>query len=756
MGVGQDWLLRLRSLVGRPGPGSPRRAGSSAFGVAAAAAMPARRALAGRLAPAAVCALGVLFVAVAAGRLSAIFDGDPGVTRAWQLSPGLLGAIHRDGVPLLDAGRRWFAGTGAGETVCARATLLGGLCSQAPPPQDRYAETAALTRSMAAAMALHATDATTTAWVEAPDTVVAVSVAHLGDGGAATAADADMRRAIGAAAGTVPGRSVAGDAAIVGRRTVVAVLASASSPAPARDVVARTMRSTTVYVDLLRLLWFEAISVVPVLLLLGVVVGFGAVRFAAVLVVAPLVIAAGLLVLVAAVLTLIFLTGWALARSATRRRLHAAVTVTRRATRRGRSAGPVPSGGAVTTTVVSPPPAPAHRGLMLTALVCWAIALMTRPLFPWSAGWGAAVIIAVSAPGRGPIALRRAMRLVQLSARAAIVLALAGVAGLVPLGILDDGRLQAVAVPVAMALLVLRWRSLATGDSSRNHWFQDLDGRSTAFLAGAVALILGAGALFLASTGDGDPAAHITEAVVAAAGLLVASTVVEDVRASLMAAARTRARRRGERHVLYLRSFGDDDLWVRSPWLQRDGLAQLYWRRRELFEDVVARGFSQVGPVVAIARPGTGQRDLGAARDAIVTDDWLSAVRRYMEGAALVVVVLGTSDGLLKELDSLRELDLLDRLCVVVPPLDAADVGERLQALSHDAVYASMWGGVGGRPDVAEKGLALMSVGGVRSVMVGGRRDARTAPLYLGVAREIANALGSRRAAEAVPQVGRA
>src|SRR5262249_21295227 len=156
-------------------------------------------------------------------------------------------------------------------------------------------------------------------------------------------------------------------------------------------------------------------------------------------------------------------------------------------------------------------------------------------------------------------------------------------------------------------------------------WYEDIDARSTVFLAGVGLLTLGAAALFLGSNGDTDRSSQATAKLVGLAGLVVASTMVAHARAARDSAARERARRRATPPVLYLRSFGDDRLRVVSPRLERRGLERFSWRRTELFEDVVARALSSIGPVVAIARPGTGQRELGAARESIVVEDWLSA-----------------------------------------------------------------------------------------------------------------------------------
>jgi hypothetical protein len=163
-------------------------------------------------------------------------------------------------------------------------------------------------------------------------------------------------------------------------------------------------------------------------------------------------------------------------------------------------------------------------------------------------------------------------------------------------------------------------------------------------------------------------------------GLAVVPFVGRRVRAARDAARREWAREREVLEVLevlLLRSFVDDGLRVPSRPRARRGFERLIPARTELFEDVVVRAFTQLGPVVAIARPGTAQTELGASRDLILGADWLIAVKEAMAGAAYVVVILGRGEGLELELETLRELELLDRACLVVPPVEAHDAAER-------------------------------------------------------------------------------
>jgi hypothetical protein len=186
--------------------------------------------------------------------------------------------------------------------------------------------------------------------------------------------------------------------------------------------------------------------------------------------------------------------------------------------------------------------------------------------------------------------------------------------------------------------------------------------------------------------------------------------------------------------VLLLRSFVDDGLQVPSRPRARRGLERFIPARRELFEDVVVRAFTQLGPVVAIARPGTGQTELGASRDLIVGSDWLTAVKEEMAGAAYVVVILGRGEGLVLELQALSELELLDRVCLVVPPVEPDDVAERLRTGTAAVDGEDGWGllcpdGAHGSP--GEEVLGLLGSGERRFVAISGQRHA-TAYLRLG------------------------
>jgi hypothetical protein len=103
--------------------------------------------------------------------------------------------------------------------------------------------------------------------------------------------------------------------------------------------------------------------------------------------------------------------------------------------------------------------------------------------------------------------------------------------------------------------------------------------------------------------------------------------------------------------VLYLRSFADDD----QALIDDEGSA-LARRSMQLLrppspEEELAAFLRRLGPVVAIGKPGEPLPELGAARLYVAHDAWQAKVRSLMAQAGLVVVRVGTSPGVLWEIE---------------------------------------------------------------------------------------------------------
>jgi len=88
---------------------------------------------------------------------------------------------------------------------------------------------------------------------------------------------------------------------------------------------------------------------------------------------------------------------------------------------------------------------------------------------------------------------------------------------------------------------------------------------------------------------------------------------------------------------------------------------------------------SPFGPLVAIGRPEEPLSPLGAGRDYVPDSDWQDEVRQRIQAAAIVVLIIGTSQGLAWELARLRDLAQLHKLILLFPP--AADVVNRWATL---------------------------------------------------------------------------
>jgi hypothetical protein len=121
--------------------------------------------------------------------------------------------------------------------------------------------------------------------------------------------------------------------------------------------------------------------------------------------------------------------------------------------------------------------------------------------------------------------------------------------------------------------------------------------------------------------------------------------------------------------VLYLRSFNDEeqDHRVRS-FLQGTvdgdrGIAQSTpaWGVRE--QDALAPILSEVGPYIAIGKPGEPLPELGAARAYVSDEAWQSQIMQWLSRARLVIVRAGATNGLQWEIAQivryLRPIQLL-------------------------------------------------------------------------------------------------
>ncbi|SDW92777.1 hypothetical protein SAMN05216215_1006102 [Saccharopolyspora shandongensis] len=125
----------------------------------------------------------------------------------------------------------------------------------------------------------------------------------------------------------------------------------------------------------------------------------------------------------------------------------------------------------------------------------------------------------------------------------------------------------------------------------------------------------------------------------------------------------------GRRPVLYLRSFADDDIAA-----QVDDAVPL---NIHSWEEQLVSALTAFGPVIAVGKPGEPLPRLGAARCYLPRDDWQTEVRRLMDLSQLIVLRLGTGEGLWWEVEQARATQPARKLLLLMPS-DPADVAERL------------------------------------------------------------------------------
>lgn len=165
-------------------------------------------------------------------------------------------------------------------------------------------------------------------------------------------------------------------------------------------------------------------------------------------------------------------------------------------------------------------------------------------------------------------------------------------------------------------------------------------------------------------------------------------TVLGTIGGGALLWARRRSARRGAEvrrldarpPVLLLRSFGDDMMKLEkgAKWRSANDL----FRKGMTFERIVAKQLGLIGPVIAIGKPGESLAPLGAARDYVSDDVWQREVEERMHESTLIVLMLGSSQGLAWELLRAHRLRLLRKLVLIFPPAENLD--QRWRALlSH-------------------------------------------------------------------------
>jgi len=148
--------------------------------------------------------------------------------------------------------------------------------------------------------------------------------------------------------------------------------------------------------------------------------------------------------------------------------------------------------------------------------------------------------------------------------------------------------------------------------------------------------------------------------------------------------------------VLYLRTFADDSLTIRTaPYARRSFIDRLSPRRFERFEEVLVRNLTTIGPVVALNPPGTHLAPIGAARETLAAYHWQSTITEWMDNARLIVVGAAPeviTPGFGWELHAVDSQGLWPKTLLVLPPLPNTTIQKRWERFAKIFAETAMAG----------------------------------------------------------------
>jgi hypothetical protein len=127
--------------------------------------------------------------------------------------------------------------------------------------------------------------------------------------------------------------------------------------------------------------------------------------------------------------------------------------------------------------------------------------------------------------------------------------------------------------------------------------------------------------------------------------------------------------------VILLRSFEDDNL----PLETRFRLLWFFSAAEEAFtlEEYVVNCVWQCGPVIAVGNPREKLSPLGSAREYVPEDRWRNSIQQYLDEAALVVCILGSTPGVRWEYEAIAARKNRVHVIVVFPPRPAEQLHQR-------------------------------------------------------------------------------
>lgn len=138
--------------------------------------------------------------------------------------------------------------------------------------------------------------------------------------------------------------------------------------------------------------------------------------------------------------------------------------------------------------------------------------------------------------------------------------------------------------------------------------------------------------------------------------------------------------------ILLLRSFKDENI---SMYRFGSGFSTFVpplanWLiLRKRLDEFLEESLRSYGPAIAVGRPKEALPSLGAAREYVSDDNWMSLVELRIRQAQLVIAILGGTEGFGWEMSAILRLSAREKLIMVVPPsLRARKMSEQWEKVS--------------------------------------------------------------------------